>query len=411
MKNFNLKDEFIKGSIILILLFGLFNLINYLFQIAMAKMLSLADYGVFAAMMSLIYIIAIPSEAIQTVISRYTSKFNVKKEFGKTKDLLLKSTGKAVSFSVLIFISFLIVGIFLSNLLKINFLIILLTGTLIFTSFLSPITRGILQGDKKFAVLGYNLVLETLVRLIFGVGFVLIGLRVYGGILGVLVGAIAGYLFSFIFIKHITAAKRIGQRYAGIYNYNIPGLVIMTAIVLMYSLDILFARILFSPEIAGQYAFVSLIGKAIIFSNISVGKAMFPLASEKFEKGTNTRNIFKKSIIFVSLISAIALILYFIFPEFIIKILSLGSDKYLGASGVLFIIGLAFSLLSISYIIVLYSLSRYKINKKESFYFLFFALIQIVLFLVYHSNIMQFSLALLTSSALFLFGSIILLNK
>ena len=75
------EDELIKGSFILFVLIGFFNLFNYLFQMSMARMLGPSDYGILAVLMSFIYIFSIPSEAIQTIISRYTSKFNIKKEF------------------------------------------------------------------------------------------------------------------------------------------------------------------------------------------------------------------------------------------------------------------------------------------------------------------------------------------
>lgn len=75
-----MSNELVKGSIVLFILFNIFNVLNFVFQFLMARMLGPSDYGVFAALITLIYIIAIPSDSIQTVVSKYTSKFLVKKK-------------------------------------------------------------------------------------------------------------------------------------------------------------------------------------------------------------------------------------------------------------------------------------------------------------------------------------------
>ena len=53
------KDELIKGGFILLITIGIFNILNYIFQMSMAKILGPADYGVLAVLMSFIYIMTI----------------------------------------------------------------------------------------------------------------------------------------------------------------------------------------------------------------------------------------------------------------------------------------------------------------------------------------------------------------
>ena len=410
LEKINFKDELLRGSLILVIMFGLFNLLNYIFQISMANMLELADYGILAALMSIVYIFGIPSEAIQIVISKYTSKFNIKNQNGKIKDLLLRSIKKALILSSIFFIIFLILGVFISLWLRINFFLIALTGIAIFGTFLLPITRGILQGKKKFKDMGLNMVLESIFKIILSVMLVLLGLRVYGA-MGALIMAFAiAFFLSLLAIKDVLLSKRENENFEGIYSYNLPNLIAITAIVLMYSLDILLARRFFSAELAGQYAFVSLIGKAIVFINIAIGKVMFPLASEKYENGTETKGILKKSIIFVMIISIIALFFYTLFPEFVVKVISLGSTKYLAASGILGILGLAFTFTSISNILVLHNLSLNKM-KKSAFFLIIFPVIEVVLLSIFNSNIMEFSISLALSNFLMLLYNLMLLKK
>lgn len=403
------KDELVRGSIVLVFMIGLFNVLNYAFQISMAKMLGPADYGILAVLMSFIYLFSIPTEAIQTAISRYVSKFNLNKEFGKIRWLIRKSTSKGGKIAGLIFLGFLPVAYVFSIILDIRFTLIALTGLFIFYVFAIPIIRGVLQGRKKFLGLGGNLVIESLVKLVFSILLVFLGLKVYGAMAGVLIGSIACFAASFGMLKEIMKSKEEKAELENVYYANLPVLAAITSLVLMYSIDIIFARAFFSPEVAGQYAFVSLIGKTILFISLAIGKAMFPLSSEGFESGRQTSGILKKSVLIVTVIAITALIFFFFLPEAIVKIISLGSDQYIGAANVLFTLGLAFSLLSISNVIINYHLAIHK--KSNYFSLLIINVIQAVLLIIFHSSLQEFSRAILASNAIMFLYSIYLTKR
>lgn len=140
------KDELVRGGIILFVMIGIFNFLNYLFHFAMARMLEPAEYGILVVLISISYIFTVPSEAVQTIFSKYTSKYI--KDSGKVKDLLLRGMKKASQAAVLIYLIFIPVAIFLSFFLNIELILVLLTGVFIFGSFITPVIRGILQGEK-----------------------------------------------------------------------------------------------------------------------------------------------------------------------------------------------------------------------------------------------------------------------
>ena len=126
------KDELIKGGFILLITIGIFNILNYIFQMSMAKILGPADYGVLAVLMSFIYIMTIPSEAIQTVISRYISKFSIKKEYGKMKYLMNKSLKKGLFIAVIAFLIYIPIAYIFSLYLKINVSLLIFSGLYMF---------------------------------------------------------------------------------------------------------------------------------------------------------------------------------------------------------------------------------------------------------------------------------------
>lgn len=394
------KDELVRGSFILIIMLIVFNLLNYAFQISMAKMLTPGDYGIVATLMSIIYILAIPLDAIQTVIARYTTKLNEKKENGKIKDMLYKSVKKGLGIAAIAFVIFLPVSLLLSTVLRIDFWLLAITGLFLFYVFTIPVLRGILQGKKRFTALGFSLVIESVIKLILAIFFVWIGLKVYGAMTGVIIAFIAIFFIVLPWVKEIYKVKRKSENFDGLYKYNLSILISVSVIILLYSVDIILARIFFSDEITGLYAFVSLIAKTIFFVNSAIGKAMFPITSEKFDSGKETLSLLKKSTILVTIICFAALVAFLAAPELIIKILSLGSDKYLPAANVLFILGLAFSAMSYSNILIMYKLSTNRL--KNAWGLLIFAVLEIILLYIFKSSLVTFSLAILSVNLLML---------
>ncbi len=404
------NDALIKGSFILVVMIVFANLLNYIFQVSMARVLGPADYGILAVLMSIIYIFLIPNEAIQTVITKYTSVFNVNNNLGKIKDLLIRSMKKGLLAALLVLIIYFVLGFFLASFLKINLSLILLTGLFIFIVFTMPILRGILQGRKKFYGLGINMVIEAILKVILALIFIWIGWKVYGAMLAVIAASSIAVLLVLLSIKEILSAKREREEFSNLYSQSLPIIIAMFSIVLMYSIDIILARRFFSPQIAGEFAFVSLIGKVIVFVSSSIGKALFPLSAEEFEKGNKSESLLKKAVLMVIPMIIVSLLLYLVAPEFIIKLLSLGSTQYLGGASILFILGLSYSLISLTNIIVLYKLSVKKMH-KSAYFLLLFVIIEIILLSIFNSNIIEFSLSILFSNLLMFLYSFLLIKK
>jgi O-antigen/teichoic acid export membrane protein len=377
----------------------------------MAKMLGPSDYGILAVLMAFIYIFGIPGNAIQTIASKYTSKFNVNKEYGKMKDFLIKGLWRGFLFSLMIYIITLPIIFILSNLLNISFYLLALTFLFVFYIFAISVIRGVIQGKKKFLQLGFNLVIESSFKVAVSLLLVFIGFRVFGAVFGLIICAIITFILSFFAIKDILKFKRNKEKFPSIYLSNIPVLVSMTSLVLLYSLDIIFARILFSSEMAGQYAFVSLIAKAIFFGSSAISSAMLPISSEKYEKNDKTGGIFKKAMLMVLFICISALLVYLFFSKQVIYLLSLGSLQYLPASNILFILGLAYSFIAIANVLIIYGLSINKIGKISSMIAIIFVFIEIILLSVFNSSLMIFSINILIINLGYLIYALIALKK
>ena len=407
MEEKKFSDELVKGSFYFFIMFAIFNFLNFIFQFSMARILGPVDYGTLAALMTLLYLLAVPMDSVETLVAKYTSKFKIKKEFGKIKYLLLKMFSSGLKISILMFVLLLPTFYLFSVFFKINFLLVLLMGTMIFSIFLLPTTRGVMLGIKKFGTLGTNFVLEGILKLVIAMILVLTGMKVYGAVLGIIFGTVIAFVLSIIPLRHIFNYKKEKSDYSKIYSYSTPILFTFMVIMVFQSVDILLAKRFFSPEVAGQYAVANLLGKIIFFGTFSISKVMFPISSEKFESGNKTNLIFLKSLLIVIFLAIGVLFIYALFPEKIINLLF--GKEYIVVSSIALLIGLAFSLISLSNLILMYAIS---INKSlRLWHLIFFTISQVLLLTILRGNLVSFSIGMIISGLIILATSITIIKK
>ena len=399
------KSELGKGAIILLITMNIFNLLNFAFNILMGRFLSIAEYGILMTLMSFTYLYGIPSEAIQGLVSKYTSKFNVKNRKGETKHLLKSFLKKGTIFALGIFIILFIITPFLSDRLRINFWLMAFFHILIFSGFYGPVTRGILQGKKRFKEYGFSLLTEGVLKILLAICFVVMGFGVFGAINAVVISIFLGVLISLYFCKDILKEKEGEAKFEEIKAT--PYFITMIAIMFFLSMDIIIAKWFFSAEIVGQYAVLSVLVKILFLGTNGIGKAMFPISSERKEREKESKGIFIKSFFVTGALCLIGILFYYFIPDFIINLLY--GSKYSGIGKYLVYTGISFSFLALTNLILLYGLSIEKIRRT---YLLFiFIILEVVLFSFMHNSLFDFIQALLISNIVIFIGSYFLVKK
>ncbi|MBX4196787.1 oligosaccharide flippase family protein [Candidatus Pacearchaeota archaeon] len=390
----------LSGSIILFVTFNAFQAFNYFFHFLMARFLTVAEYGILATLFSILYILAIFSESIQTILAKYSSQEN---DPGKLKNIFKKSLKRSLVFAVLLGVCYLAVIFVVSPLLKIPFPLLVLNGLIIFYSFLIPIPRGIMQGKKMFVSLGVNMIIEGFLKLLGAFLLVMIGWKVYGAITATIIAGLIAFLYSFITLRSIFSQKEKAAATPDIYRYSKPVFLATLTTLVLYSADIIIARIMFSPDIAGAYAIASMMAKTVFFATQPITKAMFPLTAQS--KGKKEK-LFMKALILIGICIVVALTLFFFFPNIIIKVFS--GKVIVQSSSILFYLGCAVSLLSLGYATLSYKLS---IGRVKGYGILVFAIpIELILLVYFSHNLIQFALAFIVASALFLWASVFLID-
>lgn len=390
------------GGTILLFVFALFNGMNFLFQVLMARMLSLGDYATLASLLSVVYIVSIFSESIQTVVAKYSAS---EKDEGSLKNILKKSTRKAFRISLFALCAYLFAGIFVSRLLKIEYLLFAIVGVILVSSFTASSARGMMHGKKMFWSFGVNLIAEATIKLIVAFGLVYAGAQIYGAVTGVIIGSIAAGVLSFVPLRRIMDSEEKPSRTGGIRGYAKPTFWITFFTVAFYSLDVIIAKMVFTSEVAGAYAISSMISKVIFWGTQPISKAMFPMSAES-EHSSKRRKIFSSALLFLLPMLALALVIFYFLPTLLV---SLFAGRIVSESvSVLFLLGTAMAITSVTNLVMLYKLS---IGKTRRYSLLTGAIIlEIALLFYLSSSITTFSLGMVISSIFFLLMSAFVLG-
>ncbi len=401
----NIKNKLVKGSLILIFLVGIFNVLNFLYHLLMARIMPIEDFGLLKRVFAFMYIGAIFMESIQTVVVKYASK--PLQGDGKLKNIFLRTTKGIVKPAIIAIIAFLVASLFISPLFNIPYTILFITSLFIAGSMFAPIARGILQGQQRFFALGGSMICEAILKI--GISFLLVyfGWGVFGAIGGVVISLILSLGLSLIYIKKILKSKSEFAELGGIKAYSKPVFIVTLVLILFLNVDILLAGYFFNDFEAGVYAISSTIALIIFIGIQPINKVLFPItANESAEKKPSKQN-FIRAVVIVSLICVIALTVIISFTEELIYILS---NKILPQALMpTIILSLGTTFLSLSSTILYYKLSRG--NTQGYKYVLSFLIFEVILLTLFSSNVLTYSYAFLVSNILFFIGSVVLLRK
>ncbi len=389
----------------LLFLVGIFNILNFLYHLIMARIMPIEDFGMLKRVFAFLYIGAIFMESVQTVVVKYAS--NYKQNNGKLKSIFLRVNKEIIPTAIVVAVIFLILSIFLSPLFNIAYSLLFATSIFIIFSIFVPIARGILQGQQRFLALGLSMLGEAFLKI--GVSFFLvyIGLGVLGAVWGVVISLVLSLGISLIFINKVLSSKTENAPLEGIRSYSKPVFLITSALILFINIDILIAGNIFSDFDAGVYAIASTIALIIFIAVQPINKVLFPITAVDSANNKPSRNNFVRAMILVSIICFGALIIIIFFTEQIIYLIS---GKMLPEAKIpAVLLSAGTTLLSLSSTILYYKLSLGR--TRYYLWSMLFLLIEIVLLTLMSTSLINYSLGFLISNAIFFIGSLILLRK
>jgi len=388
----NYNYSFLKDNFVMFVVVSLSSLFAFIYQVYVIRKLSPSEYGIFNSLISFLVIFSIPLTSLQTVVADFTSRYRVNHNFLKIKYLLFNLTKKTFLFSIFFLIFVFLFMPYINSFLKIQSLTLLaiLAFTLVFYFFL-PLIQGTLQGLEKFGHLGNNVIIHSLSRLILGVILINIGLKIGGALSAFAISTLIALLVPLFFLKRYLNQNQTvkedynsGDLYIGnLIKYFLPTAVALFCFALLTNMDVILVKHFFSSKEAGFYSISQMIGKIVLLFPSAITVVMFPKVSSQQEKKEPTLSILNKSLILTLGLSLFIMLIIFIFPELILKLIS--GKIYYECLPLIYWFTLAMVLYSLVNVFLYYHLSL------RNFYFvpilIIFTLLEFGLIWIFHRSL------------------------
>lgn len=388
IKNFLFDNQLVSGSMVMLGASVVTNFGNYLYHLLMGRMLGPRDYGSLNSLIAIFYLLAIPASVLITVVVKFTTLYRAQNNYLKVYSLFRSFSEKSLLAGGIIFLFFVLGRDLVANFLNIpEREAVVLVGSLFVFSLLGTANNGILQGFLNFNFLSANSILGILLKLSFAVFLVRMGLAVNGAILAILVSSVLPYFVSFYPLRFLWRYQSLKMKinWEEIFAYAGPVLLAVLGLTSLYSTDIILVKHFFPAFEAGLYAALSVVGKIIFFASSTIGIVMFPLVSEKFERGEPYRAIFYQAIIGVAASSVFLTLIYFSWPKLMMRLLY--GSAYLEAASYLGFFAIFISLYSLVNILTQFFLSVRE--TKISLFSVGAGLLQGVLIWIFHKTLFQ----------------------
>lgn len=384
-----LNHPLVRGSAIVVVGNLLANVFNFLFNLFMSRSLTVTDYGVLASIITLITFPALLTNAVNPVVVRFAGDYFAKGELGLVRGLYIKFAKFFFIVGIIVFTVFFFSIPAIAHFFHIDdHMLLHMVNIIVFLSVIGIINIAFLQAKLAFGYTVFIAFMSALVKFVLGVLFVYLGYAVFGAvgalvITGIVVYALGLFPLRFIFSKkfekpHIDTKE--------IFKYGIPSALTLIGLTSYISADILLTKHFFSPDQAGLYAGLSLVGRIIFYLTVPISSVMFPILVRKHATNEPIQNTLLLAVFFVLAPASVLTLAYFIMPEFVI-LFFLKKTEYLSVAPYLGYFGLYITLYCFVYLAATFYLSI----KKTIIYFpiLIAAFLQAALIYVYHESFTQ----------------------
>jgi O-antigen/teichoic acid export membrane protein len=331
----NLSNFYFRSGLFFILS-SIGAVLNYALYIFLAHILNVRDFGDFAVIM------ALSNQILGILLSiNLTSIYLVKAEGSEKAKHKLQIVQKMLIWAFLIIILLLgFVWPILINWLKIkDSVTLLLLAAMLLCSIPSIIWTGFLQGHKKLFEVGVFNFSSSSFKFIFALIFGYVG-GVVGSLSGVLLGLMLGLTTLKIIARtNLPAIRTIFSRLTSderlvvkdLRSYIIGSTIIVGLLSILQNIDITYAKVLFSPDVAGVYSGISILSNSIYYVALMLIWIVLPEIS--IENSTHNYRLLKTSYKLLSVLALGVVLVEYIFKNGLTSLL-LG-DKFSGQGSIL----------------------------------------------------------------------------
>lgn len=309
------------GILGLAVLTALSSLVTYAGTLLLSRLLEPAGFGDLTALLALALIIANPAVAAQTVVASRVAHWRSEGGDERLSIFIRHALAHMMMVATLITLVYaacipLVVSVFQ---LGAAGPAIALTP-LVWLSFIFAVIAGVLQGSERFALLGLFTLMVTVARFGAGVAWAAAGGGAGGAIGGQAIGLAVVILVALVLMRPLIALRGSGAASAGLRRVpdvrTLSASVGFVAIAVLSSLDLVLAKGFLSPEEAGLYAALTVVGKGILFLPIALSQVVVPPAVRSQHSPAGRLGVLRRNAIPITISCAVIGIPLVVAPSF-----------------------------------------------------------------------------------------------
>ena len=321
--------DFQKNGLIMVVLTTLASGINYLCQIGLGRVMSIASFGVMNSLFSLILVLSVPGTSVNMLAARQVAQRSGSVDACAATAYRLRLASFYIGCGLMCTI--LLVCVPLGKMLEAHPVMILLTGFAVVLSFFPSVISGILTGREAFLTAGLFSLIVPIIKAL-GIGTAMLFPSEAVQQFAVMSAIILGNLIAIIAGKRILFpnGNKKPKDMASAHT-EIP--ITMIAVNFLYLLfsngDIFLVTACFGSEQAGIYSASMLFGRVLFFFTTAVVSVLLPYVSKANGNGQDFAQVFCNALLVTLLVSAIGFVPINLFPDFFIQLLY--GENYLPA--------------------------------------------------------------------------------
>ncbi|MDD5490134.1 MAG: oligosaccharide flippase family protein [Candidatus Moranbacteria bacterium] len=351
-----LKNRYIKDNFVMMAGTVIGGILGYLYHFVVSRRMSVPEYGELQSLLSAFLIFGVFNSALSYFTVRHTSVFAAHNDQTANWEFIDYLIPKVLKYAAIFFAALLVSSSIFSSALHfsnpVGFIVI---GLATFISTIAVVYMEVLRGWKEFFIVSVVGVLVVAAKLISGAALVFFSPKISVVSFSIMIPSFVGWYLARrwsrkkIVVRDAQEAENWKEKYFSEMNIWKSAMNIFffsLALVLVSNADMVLVKYFSSPETAGYYGAFALLGKIILWLNLSVVGVMLPGACAEGHGGKrpDKKNLLKSYGLMTIIALGLALA-YYITPDFVINLFF--GKKYIFSSQILWMFGLMSYLLSI----------------------------------------------------------------
>lgn len=407
-----LKNRYIKDNIIFMTGTVLSGLLGYFFHFFVARKLTVAAYGEAQSIFAFVGMFSIFASGFSYFVIKYSSLFAAHDDYFANEAFVSYLNKKIITATIIISAVLFLLSPLIKNIMHLSDIWGIMAGILaIIFGTVTVAFQESLRAWQKFLAISTVGVLGAAVKLFFGYGFAVFFGTAASVVFSATIASFFVWLLAIYYWKKIRRETRVKEKkhwddYISrkkIWRNAVQIFFFSLAAAFVLNIDILLVKIITTPEMAGYYSALSVLGKIILVLNMSVVGVALPLACKDGHQGKNLQpKIFLASVFLMLVIGSLFILIYYLIPGLLV--VTLFGQKYQAVAGNLWLFGLMALILSLLRFEADLSFARH--DFRINYFLLLTAIVMAAAIFKYHRSLGEIAISVSASLLLGYFFAI-----